>query len=58
MITTDEAYEVLDVVVYNTDERMHGPPKKNTGYYGALRWKRKRLHQMGWDLFAPYFSFV
>ena len=26
MIITDEAYEALDVVVYNTDEQMHGPP--------------------------------
>ncbi len=23
---TDEAYEELGVIVYNTDERTHGPP--------------------------------
>jgi hypothetical protein len=23
---TDEAYEAPDVIVYNTDGRMHGPP--------------------------------
>ena len=49
-------YEELDVIVCNIDERMHGPPIENNKKNFIIKKKKiKILHQMGWDLFAPYY---
>jgi hypothetical protein len=37
----------------NTDERMHDPPKQKKTVKFLIK-TNKVLHQMGWDLFAPY----
>jgi hypothetical protein len=53
---TDEAYEVPDVIEYNTDGRMHGPPNSTTIYNVCLKQGKKSYIKWGGTCLHHIFS--